>query len=154
MYSAVLCLLISVAAVISGCDSSAPATNADASSTTPAAIAVAYANDLFSNRVSQATAMVSPDSQSDFRTVASIISQRPVSAHGLTAGTTKITGNTAVVVLVGTICRGGTQAGSGTTPPSTSANCLSNSDPNLGNRGFMVSLKKATNGKWYVYFPA
>jgi hypothetical protein len=143
--------LVAVMTGLVGCEGSVPSS---VPSSTPAAVAVAYTNDLFSNRLADAMAMVLPSSQGDFKLMETLVSQQSGSAHGLVAGATRTSGNSAVVVLLGTICMSGSDVSPGRSAAPGGARCLSNADPGSTNPGFKVSLQKASDGKWYVYFPA
>jgi hypothetical protein len=132
---------------LAGCSSASRPNETDA----PARVAVKYVTTLFSSSPQEAGNLVLPASRSDFSAITGLIGHNVVSASGIKAGTTMVTGTTATVVFTGTICSATRVAAAANTEPNT---CSSNADPNSDNPAFRVALRKASNGDWYVYFPS
>lgn len=116
----------------------------------PGAVAVAYTSDIFSGNLNEAAALVLPSYRSEFRVLQTIMATNTGSATNLAPGDTTFSGNTAVVVVTGTICGNSPSA---TPSASPAPRCLTNSDPNSSNPGFRVALEKSANNQWFIYFP-
>lgn len=125
----------------------------DGAQMTPASVAVRYANALFSHHLRAAGATVLAGDQQAFNTLANVIARQYDSAHGVAAGSTRVSGSRAVVVLTGTFCSGPAQPKMtrASSPPSTV--CMTNRDPSSGNAAVTVHLERVKGGRWYVYFP-
>lgn len=130
----------------SGCGN--PKTTANTSGAAPEAVAVQYVTDISAHKFDDAANLVLSGDRSDFKVVSAVIAKRQTSAHDIKALSTDVTGETATVTVGGTVC-----SGDGANP-SASPSCLTNTDPKSKNPVFRVSLEKAPDGRWYVYFPA
>lgn len=119
-------------------------------SSAPGPVAVAYTRDIFLGKLTEAATMVLPSYRSEFRVLQTVMATNTGSVTNLAAGDATFSGNTAMVVLTGTIC----ENTPGATPSASPVpRCLTNSDPNSSNPGFRVALEKSAKNQWFIYFP-
>ncbi len=165
------------------CSSSAtPSHQASPDRSSPAGVAVAYVTALFAGDLSRASTFVSPADRNVLQVISAGQSPSPGQIRNLAVGSTTVNGDSAYVVLTGTLCgplrRGGLgslssggsaspapspppgpNAGGGgaTSSPSSSAtsrSCFTNTDPKSINPAFRVALVRSPGSDaWFVTFP-
>lgn len=145
--TALCSVAVALLGILAGCGQTGPKESSAPSQ--PADIALRYATDIYSMHAQEAGSLVLPASRNDFQVLANLMGAHDLSEHGLRVGATTITGNSAVVVILGSICT----APRGTTSSAETPTCVSNSDPRSSDPGFHVSLTKTSEGRWFVYFP-
>lgn len=136
-------LTVTALTVAAGCASGGGAgTRQDQGDDPAGAVALAYANALFSGDLDGASHYVEDDSTAAFQLIRAGIDPRTLYAKDLAVGSSKITNGVAVVILTGTVCHK-------TTPPADD-DCLSNHDPASSNPVFHLTLRPTTAGHWKV----
>ncbi len=138
MLPAVVALAAS-AGCASGGDPGTPQGQGDDSA---GAVALAYANALFSGDLDGAAHYVEDDSAAAFQLIQVGIDPRTIYAKDLDVGSSTVTNGVAVVILTGTVCH--------KADPPAADDCLSNHDPASSNPVFHLTLRPTTAGDWKV----
>lgn len=143
-HPAPLYLLITLL-VATGCGSGTKAGEpAPPAVVTPDVIALRYVKATFSENPSSARSLVEPASQDAYKIVELGIGQQQLTSRDLQVGSTKIDGDRATVVMMGTLCR------SAPTQSTPAADCITNQDPRSGNPIFQVFLTRQQDQSWLV----
>jgi len=126
---------------------------ASSNAPSPGSVALAYASDIFTHRLSEAAELMVPTDEGVFASLEPIMASNAASATGLAIGSTLVSGDTAVVVLVGTLCSGPPPTPVPVNSASGGMKCVANTDPHGTDPAFIVHLEEVSGGGWYVYFP-
>jgi hypothetical protein len=148
--SALLAAIVGIA-LITGCASSTDTSThaqSDGKSDSAGTVALAYTYDMFEHRLAAAARLTTPSDRHALTYLAKPLASRNTSAHNLAAGSTTTIGNTAEVVIIGTLCSAPKSGPAPATP------CGTNADTHSTNPGFQVRLRRSSGGSWQVDFPA
>jgi hypothetical protein len=110
----------------------------------PGDVALSYVRATFSADPSRARRWVEPASQDAYRIVELGIGDQELSARDLAVGSTKIDGDRATVIVLGTLCRKEPKA------KTTEPECVTNTDPESANPIFRVFLARQADASWMV----
>lgn len=117
----------------------------------PRTVALEYARALFAGRTDKARELVAPESRAAFDAISNAAAAFATRSLNLAVGSSTVTGDIAVEVLTGTMCR----TVKSPSPPAPSGSpltdCVTNSDPRTKNPIFRITLRR--NGHtWQVFF--
>ncbi len=120
-------------------------TSGSSDTSSPSEVAVAYTRALADQDWEGASQFVAPESREAFDFIKSAPGKpSETRSDELAAGSERVDGTDATVVLTGNLC---------STEPPAEEQCLENSDPEGDNPIFIVHLTRE-NDAWLVYFPA
>jgi hypothetical protein len=120
-------------------------TSGSSTPSSPSEVAVAYTRAVADQDWDGASEFIAPESREAFDFIKSA-SGKPSETRSddLAAGSERVDGTDATVVLTGTLC---------SMEPSAEEQCVENSDSESDNPIFIVHLTRE-NHAWHVYFPA